>query len=247
MLKVLNGEIFRLLHKKSMYIYFCSLAVGYFLIAFIRSGGFNEQSILDDAMNFFNFLPALAGGYLFSAIYTDDLTAKNLITLVGFGMNKARIVLVKFILTALFGAVIYALAPLLLYVVHAVFGWTATAGTMTTVYAVSLKYLLTTLGYSVLSGIAVYGLQRTTFAMVLYILLAFNVIGGLVTVFLVNMLGANLATHITNRLLSGLTDRILTGLASGTSLTAPIIEYVIFIAIAAAVSIMAFNKKEMEF
>ena len=247
MLKLINGEIYRLLHKKRMYIYFCLLAVGYFLIAFIRSGGFNEQSIIGDAANFFSFLPALAGGYLFSAIYTDDLTAKNLITLVGFGTNKAKIILVKFILSALFGAVVYALAPLLLYVSHAAFGWTAAASTMATVYAVSFKYFLVTLGYSALSGIAVYGLQRTTFAMVLYILLAFNIIGSLVTVLLVNMIGIDFATIITNRLMSGLTDRILAGLVGSGSLTMPIIEYIIYVAIVATISVIAFNKKEMEF
>jgi len=77
MLRLINGEIYRLLHKKSMYIYFCSLAAGYFLIAFIRSGGLNAQSIVNDAFNFFNFLPAIAGGFLFSTIYTDDLTRKT--------------------------------------------------------------------------------------------------------------------------------------------------------------------------
>jgi len=38
MFKLICGEIFRLLHKKSLYIYFGALAAGYFIIAFIRSG-----------------------------------------------------------------------------------------------------------------------------------------------------------------------------------------------------------------
>jgi len=247
MLRLINGELYRLLHKKSMYIYFCSLAIGYLLISFIRSSGFNAESIVNDAFYFFNVLPAVAGGFLFSAIYTDDLNAKNLITLVGFGMSKTKIVLAKFVLTALFGAVIFAIVPLLLFVVHAAFGWTATGSAMITVFAVSFKYLLITLGYSALSGIAVYGLQRTTFAMVLYLLFAFNIIGGLITVFLVNMVSADTAYIITSRLMSGITDRILAGITSGGSLLLPVFDYIIYIAIAAAVSVIAFSKKEMEF
>jgi len=247
MLKLINGEIYRLLHKKSMYIYFCSLAAGYLLISFIRSGGFHAESIVNDAFYFFNVLPAIAGGFLFSAIYTDDLNAKNLNTLVGFGMRKAKIVYVKFILTALFGAVIFALVPLLLYVVHAAFGWAATANSMKIVFAVSLKYFLTTVGFSTLAGIAAYGLQRSTFAMVLYILFAFNIVGGLLTVFLVSMVGANSASTITSLLMAGITDRILAGITSGGPLLIAIINYMIYIFIASTISVIAFSKKEMEF
>jgi len=247
MLRLIDGEIYRLLHKKSIYIYFFSLAVGYLLIAYIRSGGFTAESIITDAFNFFNVLPAAAGGFLFSAIYTDDLAAKNLIALVGSGMSKTKIVLAKFILTALFGAVIFVLAPLLLFVVHAAFGWTATTSAMVMVFAVSFKHLLVTLGYSALAGIAVYGLQRATFAMVLYILFAFNIVGGLITVFLVNMVGASSAAVIMSRLMAGITDRILAGMTGGGSLLSPVIDYIIYIAAAIVVSVIAFNKKEMEF
>ena len=247
MIKLINGEIYRLLHKKSMYIYFASLAAGYFLIAFIRSGGFGAGSITSDALNFFSFLPAIAGGFLFPAIYTDDLNAKNLITLVGFGIGKAKIVAAKFILTAISGVVLFALAPLLLYVTHAAFGWAADTGAMVMVFSVSLKYLLVTLGYSALAGIAVYGLQRATFAIVLYILLAFNIIGGLITVFLVNIFGADLALILSGRLMSGIADRIFSGIIGDGPLMLPVVEYIIYVGVALFVSVIAFNKKEMEF
>ncbi|MCL1810105.1 MAG: hypothetical protein FWG42_10130 [Clostridiales bacterium] len=247
MLNMIKGETFRIMHKKSMYVYFGSLAAGYFLVAFIRSGGFDEHSIASDAFNFFNFLPALAGGFLFAAIYADDLNAKTLTTLVGFGIGKAKIVLVKLILTAMFGAAAFALAPLLLYAAHAALGWPAAASTMTTVYAVSLKYLLITLGYSTLSGIAVYGLQHPTFAMVLFILLALNVISGLASVLLANLAGADLAHVFTSRMLSGITDRILSGVIGDSQLFLPITEYAAYLTISAAASIAAFERKEMEF
>jgi ABC-type transport system involved in multi-copper enzyme maturation permease subunit len=247
MRKLLNGEIYRLLHKKSLYIYFLALAGGYFVLAFIRSGGFDEEAIVRDAMNFFNFLPALAGGFLFAAVYTDDLSAKNLITLVGFGVSKTKIVLAKFVLMALFGAVVFVLSPLWLFVVHAMLGWTAAAGAMATVFAISLKYYLLSLGFAALAGIAVYGWQRPTFAMVLYIILAFNIIGGLVRVFLVNMLGDEAAYAIASHLLSGITDRIFAGVISDALLSAPYFEYIMYMAIAAALSVLAFHKKEMEF
>jgi hypothetical protein len=115
------------------------------------------------------------------------------------------------------------------------------------VFAISCKYFLMTLGYAVLAGIAVYGLQRPTFAMVLYIILAFNIIGGLVTAFLANMVGDEAAYAIASHLLSGITDRILAGIIGGGAPLAPGLEYIFFATIAAALSVLAFHKKEMEF
>ena len=242
MLKYIHGEIYRLLHKKSMYIYFAALAVGYLLITYIRSGGFTADSIVGEASNIFNFLPVLAGGFLFAAIYTDDLNAKNLISLVGFGLSKVKIVISKLILMTLFSTIVFGLVPLFHLAVFHLFGWTATTDAWIAIYAVSIKYLLTTLAFSALSGAVVYGLQRTTFAVVSYILLAFGIVSGLMTA------GLNtFVPSLTQYLMSGISDKVMFGIISGGSLTLPLIEFVVYVAIATALSAFAFYKKEMEF
>ena len=242
MLKYICGELYRLLHKKSMHIFFAALVICYLLITYIRSGGFNQQSIVDDAINFFNFLPVLAGGFLFATIYTDDLNSKNLISLVGFGLGKVKIVISKFILITLLGAVVFGLAPLLHCGVYNLLGWTATAETWTAVYAISVKYFMMTTAFSVLSGVVVYGLQRTTFAIVTYILLAFSIVSGLITAGL-----KTFAPGLANYLMSGISDKVMFNIISGGSLTAPIIEWAVYVVIAMALSALAFYKKEMEF
>ena len=240
--KLICGEIYRLLHKKSMYIYFGALAAGYFIIAFIRSGGFGDGSAVSDAMSLFSLLPALAGGLLFAAVYTDDLNSKNLITLVGYGKNKAVIITAKFALMLLFGVVIFGIAPLYHCAVYIVLGQTVTADMTAMVCALSLKYLLTTLAFAALSGIVVYGLQRATFAIVTFLLLAFGVAGSLVSLAL-----NTFAPGLTAYLMSAITDRILINMLSGVSLAQPVIEYIVYVLIGLALSILAFFKKEMEF
>ena len=242
MSKLIHGEMYRLFHKKSIYIYFIALALGYGFLAFVRSGGFTETSVVSDALNFFSFFPALVGGILFSAIYTDDLQSKNLITLVGFGIHKTTIVVAKLIMMAIFSTVIYAVAPLIHMGVYAMLGQAVTMSTVGMIYAVSLKYLLTTLGFAALSAIVVYGLQRSTFAIVLYILLAFNVVSGLVGMFL-NMFAPSLTAY----LMSGITDRVFTDTIAGTIPATGGLEYIVYIAVAVTLSILAFHKKEMEF
>jgi len=225
-----------------MYIYFGALAAGYFIIAFIRSGGFSEGSAVSDAMSLFSLLPALAGGFLFAAIYTDDLNSKNLITLVGYGINKAAVITSKFTLMLLFSVVIFGIAPLYHCVIYSVLGQTVTADIAATVCVLSLKYLLTSLAFAALSGIVVYGLQRATFAIVTFLLLAFGVVGSLASVAL-NTFAPNLAVH----LMSGITDRILTGILNDGLMATTVAEYIVYVLIVLALSVLAFYRKEMEF
>jgi len=240
--KLIRGEIYRLLHKKSLYIYFAALAAGYLMLAFIRSGGFKEESVLSDAMTLFSLLPALVGGFLFAAVYTDDLNSKNLISLVGYGVNKATIIITKFFLMALFSAAIFVVVPLYHCAVYAVLGQPVTASVVATVCAVSVKYLLASIAFAALSGIVVYGLQRSTFAIVSFLLLAFGVVGSLVSVAL-----NTFAPSLTRHLMSGISDAILLGLLGGSPLSMPVVEYVIYVLIGLALSVIVFFRKEMEF
>ena len=108
------------------------------------------------------------------------------------------------------------------------------------IYAISLQYWLLTIAFAALAGIAVYGLQRATFALVAYIVLAFNLVDNLVSV-------ALRADFVRENLLTGVAARIFAGVAADGPLTLPLIELAAYVAIAAALSVLAFNKKEMEF
>jgi len=239
---LLRGEIYRLAHKKSLYIYFGALAAGYFFVAFIRSDGFGMAFIVSDALNLFIFLPALAGGFLFSAVYTDDLNSKNLSALVGGGAGKTQIVAAKLVMFIVTGAVVFACAPLFHCAVYAALGWKATAGILKMVSVTALRFYLLSVGYAAVSGIIVYGLQRATFAIVLYALLAFNVVSGLLAAAF-----GTFAPDLTNYLISGITDKIITGVINGAFPAAPVAGYFIYITIMTAVSAAVFHRKEMGF
>jgi len=242
MVKYIHGESYRLLHKKSMYIYFGALAVGYLLITYIRAGGYTAESIVDEAINLFNFLPVLVGGFLFAAIYTDDLNSRNLTSLVGFGLSKTKIVISKIILITLFSVVVFGLTPVFHCVVFFIFGWPAIVSTWTMLYALTIKFMVMTIAFSALSGIVVYGLQKTTFAIVSYILLAFGIVSGLISS------GLNtFAPSLTRYLMSGISDRVMTDMINGGSLVIPMIEYTAYVLIVTSLSVLAFYRKEMEF
>jgi hypothetical protein len=247
MFNYLRGEIYRLLRKKSLYIYFGAFALAYILLAFIRMGSGGADRTPKDAASLFTFLPPIVGGYLFSAIYTDDLNAKTLPALIGFGTGKAAIIFTKLILAALFSAVIMALIPLFMCAVNAVFGAGVSFSAFGGVYARGLKAWMETVAFASLSAAAVYGLQRATFGMVTYLLLSLGIVS--------RLLGAlfswepinNLLPGLSNHLMAGISLRTLTGLLMSESIAPPIAEYVIYVSAAAALSVLAFRKKELEF
>ena len=241
MLKLLHGEVYRLARKRSMYIYFAALLVGYCLLIFVRSGGFDAESVVSDA-SYFNFFPALAGGFLFSAIYTDDLNSKNLITLVGYGLSKWKIIVAKFILAVFSSVIFFALLSAIHCGMYAVLGFPPTTRDVGWVCVFALKYLLMTVAFMALSSIVVYGFQRTTFALVAYILLGFSIVYTLVTA-----IGNVLKLHLGDYLVSGLTDKITLGLISGDFTIAPVLGYAAYLIIAVVLATVALNKKEMEF
>jgi len=242
MFDLIKAEFYRLIRKKSTYVYFPVMAVAYALVVFLRSGGFNEKSVANDAVSFFAFSPALVGGFLFTAVYTDDLNAKNLITLVGYGLGKAKIVLAKLLVATEYTVVVFALLPAWHFGLYALLGAPAGLGALEIVYATGLKYALLTLAYCAISSIVVYGIQRTTFAVVTYVLFAFYVVRTLL-VAVANMFGWDASGYT----ISGLTDQIMYALLSGGWVVWPVAGVVAYLLVAVVASVLVFDRKEMEF
>jgi ABC-type transport system involved in multi-copper enzyme maturation permease subunit len=190
----------------------------------------------------------LAGGFIFAAIYTDDLSARTLSTLVALGYSKVKIVLGKFILTALVCAIAFAVAPLFFYAVHALFGCQASPSDLLTYYSYALSAFLTIVGFSQLAAICAYGIQRPTFAIVLYLLLSLGVIGGLIS--------AALTTDAVQGIAPGINGFLLTSFANNASVSIidaseagafAFLGCLIWYAVSIFASTFVFSKKEMEF
>jgi len=243
MFNLFRGEVYRVFHKHNMYWFIGVVALGYLAITFMRSGGFGADSVVTDAATMFQFMPAILGGYFFTSVFTDDLNAKNLITLVGYGMSRTRIVLTKLLLMLLFTVLSFALLVVLHLVAHAVFGFAASGGQLRMILAIAAQFVLMTMGFAAVAAVVVYGTQKPTFAVVTYFMLAFNVVTMLLNA-VANLLGFSLS----NRLISGTTVQMMLGLATpGNALLAPGLEYLAYLAIAIAAAIVIFKNREMEF
>jgi hypothetical protein len=252
MLDYLRGEVYRLLHKRSMYIYLGALALAYLALAFIRSAGFDENAIISDAEYLYPFLPALVGGFMFAAIYTDDLNSRNLTVLVGYGLPKLCLVIAKLLLMLLFTTAVFVCVLAVTCLAHTAMGWPPRPEALRTVGFLALQHLLSTVAWAALAGLVVYGLQRTTFAIVAYVLLSLGIVGSLMTTVLDMDLISSVIPDLKSHLMSGISMRLTLPLAiaqpeaEGAILQA-LFEYLIYVAASTALSTAAFTRREMEF
>ena len=115
------------------------------------------------------------------------------------------------------------------------------------VYAVGLKALLQIVAYGSVAAIVVYGLQRPTFGVVAYLLLALGVVSQLLSALLRWEPIQDALPGLADHLMTGISLRIQTGIVLGHSILAPVAEYLIYVAATLALSVGAFHKKELEF
>jgi hypothetical protein len=247
MLKYIHGELYRIFRKKSLYIYLGAIAFLYALFVLIRQNGIVSASIVNDAEQLFTYLPVLVGCYLFAVLYCDDLRSNNLATLIGYGMKKSSIVLAKLVLSTILNVLIFALIPLFMFLIYIVVGHNPSTLMMAEVYSQALKAALLAIAYSTIAGIMVYGLQRGTFAVVLYVLLSLGIVSQLLMMILYWDVISAIAPNLGNYLLSNIVNNITVGVQSGSVEWLFVLEYTTYIVMACVLSIVAFHKKELEF
>ncbi len=242
MTSMMRADLYRLFHKRSLWRYLGALALGYALLAFVRSGGLGVESVVGDASTLFSLTPPFLGGFLFTSIYLDDLSSGNLATLIGRGLPRRSIVVAKLLVSTLLCVVLFGLVPIVHAGLYLLLGHGPSGSELAMIYAVSSKYLLMTLGYVSLSSVVAYAFQRPTFGVVAYFLLAFGVVDAVL------MLGAGaLHVEVAGHLLSGVTDRILACPLNGRCVSLlPVFDYLLILVTSSALCLFALYKKETE-
>ncbi|MDR1422181.1 MAG: hypothetical protein LBI64_04875 [Coriobacteriales bacterium] len=247
MLRYIHAELYRVFRKKSFYIYFGALALLYGFFVLIRTNGIGAESITNDATQVFAYMPVLVGGYLFAVLYCDDLRSKNLATLIGYGMQKTTIVLAKLVLSVLLNGLIFTLISLFMFALYSLIGYIPSAPAVNEVFLHALKAALLVIVYAAITGVVVYGMQRSTFAVVFYILLSLGVIGQLMMAVFGWDVISSFAPNLSNHLVSNIVVNLTIGATDGAVSWPSLIEYGAYIAGACALSVVAFRRKELEF
>jgi len=237
MINYLKADFMRIVTKKGMYVYFAILFVLYLVVAFIQARNFN---VAGQAQFVFQFVGLMGGGYLFSSLYNDDLHAKSLPQLIGFGKKRGQLVLCKLILNTVFSAVLFVIGGLLFQGTMAVLGIQADSESQAMVTRYALTYGFSLVAYSTVASVLVYGTQKATVSIVAFVLLASGFISQILFLVL-NMLG-DFGTSLFRFTLTPIVANLAGEFSFGN-----LLSYLLYIGIFGIIAVLAFSKKDLEF
>jgi ABC-type transport system involved in multi-copper enzyme maturation permease subunit len=246
MFNYIKAELYRIVHKKSFYLYFLALAVLYAAMIFSQRSGLNESVFLTLAIQMTDILPLAVGGFLFATIYNDDLGAKSLSSVIGFGLRKSTIIFSKLIIMIAMCAVITPLVFVACYGSFTLFG-VDVSGQFTLSAGLFTQAGLLAIAYATVASIVVFGAQKATLAITAYIFLAVGLARQLMGLVLGQEVVTNSVGDLTQYLSYSITSGILSNITSGQFDPWPVVQYIIYIAAFMTISIYIFRKKELEF
>jgi hypothetical protein len=241
MIDYIRADFYRILRKKSLYITFAIFLVCYCFLVFMRSNGLTDDNIAVEGSLVFNLLSLAGGGVLFAALYGDDLSAKTLPAVIGFGRRKISIVVAKLIMAVIIYFLVFAMTLGVLHVVLTCFGLNASAEISTLVNS-CLTYLLIALAYVAIASVVAFGTQKATLALVTYVVLATGFVGTMVGLLLSAGFIKDMVGDLSQYLITPLVGRLI----SEFSLI-HLLEYAIYGGVFVALSAVIFQKKDLEF
>lgn len=248
MLQLIKADLYRIFNKKGLYIFSGICTVGFLLVLYlVKTPNFDFNTYTSFVSMVASFICIIIGPFIMGLVYNDDLRSKSLQSAIGFGMKRSQIVITKFIVAMIMYAVIC-------------FGFGALILTAPYMFAIPVgnimqSALLTNFGIEVLRGIvymaiasiAAFGTQKTTIVTTAYLLIATQTVSGILGLvlgmdFLTNLFG-NLSQYLPSNMITRLNMQLLGGPVD--------IKFPILIAVSVVVSILVsiilFNKKELEF
>ena len=241
MINYIRADLQRIFAKKSLYITFGILAIGY-IVMLVTNGVTSGGKIFNEAGTIFMLVALCGGGYLFATLYTDDLTAKTLPALIGFGMKRRTILIAKLCMNILLTFLLCGGTFLLLYATLSLVGFEMTSEALGSLLRMSVVRFLQLVAFGSIASVLVYGTQKATFSIVTFILLVTALLSWLVKKFL----GMAVISGLFGDLSQYLIDPLIEGLVAAPKV-ATALPYVLYLAVFVLLSIVAFRKKELEF
>ncbi len=185
MLNYVSGELYRVFHKKSLYIYYGILFVLFAAMLFLLSN-YNTWSLkgLVDiaAVVVANMLIFFVGVQAFLSIYVDDLSGSTLSNIVSSGTSRFVLILSKLVISFIYTAVVMVACGLYFLLIGLIVNRGFSADFLETVKPLLNLGLLSYLyivSFMSVSSIVVYAIQKAALATTTFIILASGLISSI--------------------------------------------------------------------
>jgi hypothetical protein len=234
----MKADLYRIMCKKTMYVWFAiTLALMLFGL-YLSKDGLTRGTIDFVANASLTFFWFIGGTYLLSIVYCDDLKAKTLPSVVGYGNNRASVVMIKLMINVILTMSLLMLAVIAFYLMVTILGVRLDSSDIGAIAKVMMSVAFTGIGFSSVAIVVGYGLQQSTIAIVMFVLLNSN----LFVLFIQFMLDRLNLTDLADYLLRP----IVTNLLDNTHIVT-ILPYVAYVTVFTLLTVLIFNHRDLEF
>lgn len=245
----IGADIRRVLHKQSFLGalgIFAALFAGMVFIYF--NPAFTVDMYVAKIMSFLSFFPLVVGLVVFMSVYADDFKCKSMQVAIGYGIPRERIVLGKLLESTILLLCTAAIISVLVIATPIVLGFAPNAQHLETLFVTILAEMLRALGYAAISTIPVFFTQNAVNGIIIYVLLASKTVYIALSMilgqeFLIHMAG-DLTKYLYTTQLYTAKTLLMENKSFHSTLMLAVVCYVV---IPTVISVILFNKKELEF
>ncbi len=249
MINYIFADLRRIFKKQSFMLAVGAFAGCFAILVFIYANpSFNAEMYVSKITSFMSYFPLVIGLLTFLSVYADDFKCRSMQIAIGYGMPRGRIILAKLLestilllITAMVMLVLLIVAPLLL-------GLAPTTQQITSLVLTAVAEFLRSLGYVAISAVAVFLTQNATGGTIFYVLLSSKTIYIIASMilgqdFLKNTIG-DLTKYIYTVMIYTCKANLVQG---GQPYLCLIVALLIYVVLPTIISVIGFNKKELEF
>lgn len=250
MKNLIKGDIRRIMCKKSLWVAFiAALIVNVLMIVFyvftMNNSSFNYMMGNLDGMGDFGGM--VIGIAVFLAVYNDDFKSMTIISIIGRGNSRLRIIIAKFINSVIITLILYAVFALQVLIMTKAIGMELMPDERLALCLAVVRGIYITIGYVTMAAIVIYATGNNAFSifmLVMFYLIIPNVLP------LTSNLPIVKNIHLERYDYSGLCSNGLTNIILGTpsrGVAILVLAFVIYVGAAIAIIFKVFNKKELDF
>lgn len=250
MINLIRGDIRRILSKKTLWFAFILALLGDFgLVMFALF--YMKYSTYNYALGTIAGVADLGGMIIgiavFLAVYADDFRSMSIISAIGRGQPRWKIVIAKFINSVIITSILFAIFTVEVFVLMKIMGMELLPDELIAMYMGVFKGLYVTIGYVTIAAIFIYARGNIAFSVFMVVML-YLILPSVID--LSSMLPVLKDIHLERYDYNGFANSGLSSIFLGMGMSGVltlILGFIIYVGGSLAIIYTVFRKKELDF
>lgn len=251
MFNYIRSELYRISHKKSFYLFYGILTLGFLgVMAISQITDFRGESLVQFAYLLISMSIVIVGTQVFITVYNDEISAHTLASIIGQGISRTVIILSKIIVMFITTLVAYIWLGLVFFAMYLVInkGFPATDFSyLSKILVLGMIAVLVVVGFASITSIVTYGFQKTSISVTFMVLVMTNFFDSMLSLLssigVIHDLFGDLSRFTFMTAQANLTNGILVN----TINTGAVLQMAAWFIGSIIVAVLVFRKKELEF